>query len=100
MKKTKKITQTQAVKWGNIRNRGQNYYAITRGAFGMGLTALVGLILLEILFDHLLEESIYSLAGEAVIAIPGFLIGGYIFGRQIWNNSEKMYEATNTEDKE
>ncbi len=94
MKKIKILTPTQKIKWENIRKRGKIHYSITRGMIGFGLTSIIILLFYKIFFENALEKNIYELAGEGIIIIPGFLIGGYYFGIKMWQNSEKIYAET------
>jgi hypothetical protein len=94
MKKIKILTRSQKIKWENIRKRGEIHYSITRGVIGFGLSCIIILISFKIFFENALEKNNYELAGEGIIIIPGFLIGGYYFGKKMWQNSEKIYSET------
>lgn len=85
-----KMTQKQCEKWAKIRQMGRRRYVWLFGVAGWGLTTAV---FWSVLMAYL--KGWDQLPVFLILALIGFPIGGYFYGRLMWKWSEASFQRAN-----
>lgn len=70
--------------WNQIRKKGEKHFIVFYGVLGWGL--LTGILFQAI--QHFVLGKPITIAGVSIIIIT-FTIGGYFFGKVMWNSKER-----------
>jgi hypothetical protein len=78
--------------WQKARERGKQFYILTRGVLGWGATTYFVFVLYRFFSDH--DTTVLSLHG-IVAGILVWGLFGYLVGLLTWNSNEKRYGNSN-----